>query len=474
MGHASIYPTGVTIYKPEKCFNGYTLFPAKGQGALLIDMNGKAVHLWKDLQGFPNKLLPGGIVIGSTGERDKQFSHQDMLDLVQVDWDGNIQWSFQQHEYTEDEGYEPRWIARQHHDYQRTGNPVGYYVPGMECKTDSGNTLVLAHRNANKPRITGYTLLDDCIYELDWEGNKIWEWNAIDHFNELGLTEIEKNALCRNPNLRDCGLGDWAHINSMSVIGPNKWYDNGDERFHPDNIIMDSRDLNIIFIINKETGKIVWQLGSDFSSTRELRAIGQIIGQHHAHIIPKGLPGEGNLLVFDNGGFAGYWLPGPTTKEGLKAHKRDFSRVLEINPITLEIVWQYTPTQAKLTRPMQAHYFYSPLVSSAQRLPNGNTFITEGCSGRFIEVTAECETVWEYISPYKDAKSNMNMVYRAYRYPYEYVPQLDKPEELAVESIDNSDFRLPNAASKEIVESVSVSGTKGYEISSGFCVTEEK
>lgn len=474
MGHSSVYPTGVTIYKPEKCFNGYTLFQAKGEGAALLNMNGKVVHLWKDLQGMPNKLLPGGIVIGSSGERDKQFSHQDMLDLIQVDWNGNITWRFDKQEYTEDEGYQPRWIARQHHDYQREGNPVGYYVPGMECKTDSGNTLILIHRNASKPRITGYPLLDDGVIEVDWEGNKVWEWNAIDHFNEFGLSEIEKNALCRNPNLRDCGLGDWAHINSMSLVGSNKWFDKGDERFDPENIIMDSRDMNIIFIVSKETGKIVWQLGSDFSTTRELRNLGQIIGQHHAHIIPKGLPGEGNLLVFDNGGFAGYGMPSATSKEGLKAHKRDFSRVLEINPVTLELEWQYTPSQAGLARPMQAHYFYSPLVSSAQRLPNGNTFICEGCSGRFIEVTPENETVWEYINPYWDAKTKMNMVYRAYRYPYEYVPQLGKQEELPVGSVENKTFRLPNAAGPEIEDAVGVSGTTGYGVSAGFCVTEEK
>ena len=472
MGHATVYPTGVTIYKPEKCFNGFTLFQASGFGAVLINMNGEAVHVWKDLHGMPNKLLPGGSVIGSSGVRDKKFSHQDQLDLIQVDWNGNIEWSFAKHEYVEDEGTAPRWIARQHHDYQREGNPVGYYVPGMECKTNSGNTLILAHSNAHKPRISGYTLLDDCIYEVDWQGNKVWEWHAIDHFNELGLSEIEKNALCRNPNLRDCGLGDWAHINSMSVLGPNKWYDQGDERFHPDNIIVDGRDLNIIFIISKETGKIVWKLGSDFTSSRELRAIGQIIGQHHAHIIPKGLPGEGNLLVFDNGGFAGYGLPSPTSKEGLKAYRRDHSRVLEINPVTLEVVWQYSPATAGLNIPMTAHYFYSPLVSSAQRLPNGNTYITEGCSGRFLEVTADHEVVWEYINPYKDPKTKINMTYRSYRYPYEYVPQLGKQNELAVEAIDNSTFRLPNAAGPDFKEVVSVQGTEGYEVFDGFCVSE--
>ena len=77
MGHPTIYPTGVTLYDPAKAWNGYTIFPAADLGALLIDMNGKEVQLWKGLQGFPNKLLPDGQVFGSTGLRDPNHSYQD-------------------------------------------------------------------------------------------------------------------------------------------------------------------------------------------------------------------------------------------------------------------------------------------------------------------------------------------------------------------------------------------------------------
>lgn len=138
MGYPSVYPTGVTIYNPERCWNGYTIFQAKDIGALLIGMNGQEVQLWKNLHGFPNKILPGGYVIGSTGERDSRYGFQDMADLVQVDWDGNIVWKFNKHEYIEDPGQKPKWMARQHHDYQREGNPVGYYAPGMEPKIEGG------------------------------------------------------------------------------------------------------------------------------------------------------------------------------------------------------------------------------------------------------------------------------------------------------------------------------------------------
>ena len=122
MGHPSIYPTGATFYNKKKAFNGYTIFPS-AKGALLIDMNGNEVQLWAGLSGFPNKILPGGYVLGTTGERNPKYSMQDQLDLVQVDWNGKIVWSFDHNEYMEDPGEEARWIARQHHDFQREDHP---------------------------------------------------------------------------------------------------------------------------------------------------------------------------------------------------------------------------------------------------------------------------------------------------------------------------------------------------------------
>ena len=44
--------------------------------------------------------------------------------------------------------------------------------------------------------------------------------------------------------------------------------------------------------------------------------------------------------------------------------------------------------------------FYAPFVSGAQRMKNGDTFITEGPKGRIFEVTPEGEIVWEYLNPY--------------------------------------------------------------------------
>ena len=477
MGIPTIFPTGTTIYNPEKAYNGYTLMPIKEVGAVLIDMNGKVVKVWKDLQGFPNKLLPGGYVMGSLGIRDSAFSYQDQTDLSQIDWDGNVVWKFDHKEYIEDEGQTPRWMARQHHDYQREGNPVGYYVPGMECKTDSGNTLILCHETIHNKRISDKQLLDDVIIEVDWDGNIVWEWHAQKHFAEYGFSEAAKNVMFRNPNqhfTQNGELGDYMHINSMSELGPNKWYDAGDERFNPKNIIWDAREANIMAIISKETGKVVWQIGPDFTVSQELRAIGQIIGQHHCHMIPKGLPGEGNILLFDNGGWAGYGFPDRTSKDGTKVDKRDHSRVLEINPVTLELVWSYVGSDEKtgMMPLVQNTGFYSQLISAAQRLPNGNTLITEGCFCRLFEVTPEKEIVWEYRAPFEDLGAAM--VYRAYRYPYEYVPQLPKPVEVPVERVNNMTFRMPGAAEGMLENITVVPEALGYTSKMAACVTEEE
>ena len=71
------------------------------------------------------------------------------------------------------------------------------------------------------------------------------------------------------------------------------------------------------------------------------------------------------------------------------------------------------------------HPNFTVLISVAHReLPNGNTLITEGSDGRLIEVTPEHEIVWEYINPYFNTilgQFTNNMVYRAYRVPYEWI-----------------------------------------------------
>jgi hypothetical protein len=290
-----------------------------------------------------------------------------------------------------------------------------------------------------------------------------------DHFFEFDWSEEARNILFRDPNVRNCG-GDWMHVNSMSALGPNRWFDVGDNRFHPDNIIWSSRETNIAAIIDKQTGQIVWKIGPDYNTNKELKLLGWIIGMHHAHLIPRGLPGEGHLMIFDNGGWAGHGAPNPGAPTGVKIAQRDYSRVLEIDPVNLKIIWQYTPDEAGYRMPMDVNRFYSPFISSAQRLPNGNTLITEGSGGRIIEVTPDHQIVWEYTSPHFGQFHRFNMIYRAYRLPYHWVPQVDNPKEVPLEPVAVSAFRVPGAAAPGTAEITTVEGVKPYQKASVLCV----
>ena len=469
MGRPTVFPTGTTLYDPSKCDSGYTLFMGRQIGAILINMNGKVVRQWKDFMGMPCKMIKGGHILGSLAARDAAIASQDFADVTMIDWDGNVEWTFNKYDHVNDpDGIE--WAARQHHDYQMEGNPVGYPVPGQEVTPDFGKMMILTHKDVNKPKISPHQLLDDCVIEIDREGNILWEWSVIDHFNEFGFTEEQKNAMYRDPTMRPTGQGDLFHINCASYVGPNHWYDEGDERFNPQNIIMDSRECNIMFIVSHETGEIVWQVGPDFTKTPELRIFGTIVGPHHTHMIPKGLPGEGHIMVYDNGGWAGYGAPNQFSKTGLKVSRRDGSRVVEFDPTTLEIVWECKGEEIGATdAPFTTHYFYSPLTSDAQRLPNGNTFICEGTSGRFMEFTPDSELVWEYNYP----RLGSGLIYRAYRIPYDWVPQLPEQEEVAIERIDNAEYVLPGAEKFDLEAEgvrVSVEGTRGFDKGFANCV----
>jgi len=88
-----------------------------------------------------------------------------------------------------------------------------------------------------------------------------------------------------------------------------------------------------------------------------------------------------------------------------------------VDPRTSEIVWQYADQS-----PFE---FFSPYISNAQRLANGNTLICEGVHGRIFEVTRDGEVVWEFVSPhFFDEPSGPglnNWVFRAFRYTPEEI-----------------------------------------------------
>ncbi len=427
----SVFPTGVTLYDPAAAYNGYVLFGGADGKTHLIDMDGNVVHQW-NYAGLPSELLDPQVTDGSRGhvlvqlstlEDDKSLDTGTSLNpgekllhgnktIGELDWNDNVLWQWGDQA--------PGGAARQHHDWYRLPN---------------GNTLVLANWIHAVRGFKLKQLYDDVVYEVTPKGEIVWRWSASDHLKEFGFSPRSLKLIYRSAR------ADYLHINDMTALGPNHWFDGGDRRFDPDNILIDSREANFIVIIDKKTGKIVWRIGPNLPAAsqgpaRVPRPVDQTSGQHDAHLIPAGLPGAGDLLVFDNQGEAGYppqplaVLPG--------------SRVLEIDPIRKQVVWQYTGSDSD--RPSWS--FYSSFISSARRLPNGNTLIDEGMNGRFFQVTRQGKIVWEYVSPYFAAAPLggkpviSNYVYRAQPVPYDWVPEDTPRSETAITAPDNSTYRV--------------------------------
>ena len=374
-------------------------------------------------------MLPGGVVIAASGARPP---HQESTELIQRDFDGKVIWQFSRNEQIATREGSTIWSVRQHHDWQRESFPAGYYSPETTPAVEGGNTLILTHADRKQSKVADGVLEDDRLIEVSWQGDIVWEWVASDHIDELGFADDARKAIRSASGVNAArGTFDWLHVNSATYVGPNRWFDQGDTRFAPNNVIISSREASLLAIVGRD-GSIVWRLGPDFSASKELRAIRQIIGQHHAHFVPKGLPGAGNLMVFDNGGASGYGFANPIAPDGRGAFVRPTSRVLEINPVTLELVWSYTNPR-----------FFSTNISGAQRLPNGNTLITAGAGGRMFEVTKEGAIVWEYMYPTFSGANASNAVYRAYRIPYGWIPQLMPPTERRITPPAPGEFKVP-------------------------------
>ena len=422
----SVYPTRTTLYDPLRAYNCYVLYDGRDGRSYLIDMNGQDVNVWP-YTGFPVEMIDPAINDGRVGDvicqkEPEIFSNETLLI---VDWDGHVMWEWGEKA--------PDGKASQNHDLSPLPN---------------GNIMVLAKLVHRVPELSADPINDQAIYEVDREGEIIWKWVSSEHIEELGFNQEKKDLLFdRRMRPRSSLLV----INNMAPLGNNHWYDAGDQCFHPDNIVIDSREGSFMAIIEKSTGRIVWRMGPEYPASYDYsrtnfagktpRPADSISGQHDAHMIPQKLPGEGNILVFDNQGAAGFppiylnMFPG--------------SRVLEIDPVSEEIVWQYDAS--KSGRPFWT--FYSSFISSARRLPNGNTLICEGMNGRLFQVSHEAEIVWEFINPHfgqwtdhdvESGGSLSNYIFRAQPIPYTWVPEGTTRSEIAVIPPDISEFQVPS------------------------------
>jgi len=172
--------------------------------------------------------------------------------------------------------------------------------------------------------------------------------------------------------------GVWPGTNSLEELS------NG-------NMVTTSYNMNNIYIWDRQTGDVKWRWGDG------------ILAFPHD---PTELD-NGNILVHDNQRYPTAWMP------------PDGSRVIEVNPKTNEIEWQF-----RAENPTDFHNTY---IGSNQRLPNGNTLVCSGARGHFFEVTPDGEVVWEFVSPffYRYSTASIDLgdsiaVFRCYRFGPDY------------------------------------------------------
>ena len=405
----SVFPTGVTISDPDIAHPTSILIDTRKGHSYVIGMDGSVIHSWPKI-GFPSELIDPALNGGTKGHVIVQadtdtFNNETLLEL---DWQGNTVWEYGK--------TAPGGRARQNHDIARLPN---------------GETLMLCTVTRQVAALGGAVVEDQVLRSVDRSGRTTWEWFACDHLDELGLADRVEWLISPKMRRRASGV---LNLNNLAPLGPNRWFDGGDARFHPDNMMIDSREANFAAIISRETGKVTWLLGPDYPGSYDYskrafvgplpRPVDSLMGLHDAHMIEPGLPGAGNVLIFDNQGAAG----------APPAYLDHFSgsRVVEIDPITQQIVWQYDGTMSN-SPPWS---FFSSFISSARRLPNGNTLICEGAYGRIFQVTAEGRIAWEYVSPFygpwhfalKPGVARVtNWVFRAQPVPFDWLPVAVSP-----------------------------------------------
>lgn len=353
--------TGVTIHIPDRADSGYTLFAedyeaagdlASGKSKIrLIDMTGREVRRWVVDTALQShcRLLPNGNVIYPTRDR----SDIEQAGLREIDADGNIVWQYH---------------CRVDHEFQIL---------------TSGNLLI--HTIADHPwaELGPELKRHPHIIEITRAKELVWQWRGEEHLAELEALLSPEGWRHFQTRVRGEFRFDWAHNNTCQIIPPNESHrqevaDDKPLRFKPGNLIFSYRSVDVIGVIDRESGEIVWAWGP-----------GVLDGQHKPQMLPNG-----NILIFDNGTLRGY------------------SRVIELNPLTETIEWEYK------TDP--AGDFFSPYICGAQRLPNGNTLICDGGSTRLFEVTGSGEIVWEFRYPWHE-EGGLKTIYRCLRYDEEFV-----------------------------------------------------
>jgi len=211
---------------------------------------------------------------------------------------------------------------------------------------EDGTIFVLTRRAHVLPRFhEERAILEDYVSVYDAEGHDVRRVSILEAFERSSYA----STLARCPE-----YGDLLHTNTLEVL------DGRHADLHPafrrGNVLLSILKTDTIAVLDMDREEIVWALS------------GQWRAQHQPTFLD-----DGHLLLLDNQGHRGG------------------SKVIELDPLTQEIVWSYEGSPE--------NGFFTHACGSCQRLANGNTLITESDSGRAFEVRPDGTIVWEFVSP---------------------------------------------------------------------------
>ena len=375
-------PTVGLIVNEPQAARGYTLFTTRNSDAVyLIDHLGRKVHTWK-LEGYRIRrveLLKNGNLMIRHGTLDSGEPP-----LLEVDRAGNIVRAD---------------FKLSHHDYLVL--PNGNILLLLRGQMTLSEAIAAGADSKYVPAGGWYY---DYLQEIKLTGPDrseiVWEWFPLDHI----IQDHDPD----KPNYGSiAGHSERIDINySLRQSPPLHWfpYLNAID-YDPvlDQIMLTTRSYGELWIIdhNTTTEEAASEKGDLLYRWGNPRAYGaggpqdqQLFGPHNAHRIPRGYPGEGNVLIFNNGSeYPGF--------------ERFYSSIEEITlPVFEDGAYPREPgfgfasprRQWTYTAPNPAD-FYAKILSGTQRLPNGNTQICDGVTGTIFQVTPDGKTVWKYINP---------------------------------------------------------------------------
>ena len=333
---------GVTKYIPGKSFKGVNIYVSRNLStAYLMDMDGNILHTWsmkienkERYEWAFVKLLQNGDLL--------EIAEKKML--LRMDWNSNIKWIKKIHAHHYIDVNENNDIYTLSHNYEAVFHSIIPMPIGNEY------LVILSPEGKIKKKISLYKILKDEIPDNRFTRIGLWLINPKDIANRIEMSIKPPRDIFGKPT-------DIFHSNCVEIINKDI-----NDVFKKGNVLISSRHLNLVGIIDVKEEKLVWSWGRN-----------HLEGPHH----PTPLE-DGNILIFDNG------------------LRRKYSRVIELNPQSEEIIWQY------VANPPGS--FYSSTGGKSQRLPNGNTLITDTKKGRVFEITRDREIVWEFYNTEIDEK----------------------------------------------------------------------